>query len=899
MRRAFVLLAVGAAFFFAQSRAAETPEEFTFRKGGFRTYTIEASAAAQTAGPAGETWVRLRARSKGTNEVQVSNRLVLKITEPGVLPALLRGRPLALDQTIATNLFILRAPDVLTALRQAAQLGTNAEVLASYPVMRHPKRALSMGEYAPAPNDPYFAQQWHLENRASNGPPVSAGADVNAREAWTVTRGEGSVIAITDTGVEYTHPDLAGNNLAALNLNFLTLPDSQIYALASTNGLPTDNNDSHATCVAGLAAAVQNNGAGVSGVAPGAKFGSWKIASGGVFNLDSYQEMAMYQFQSNIVSVQNHSWDTGAMLEQPLDVLQDQGIENAVTLGRGGKGVVIVRAAGNFRLDGGEGQADGGDANDDPYSNDPREIAVAAVGADGRVASYSNPGACVLVAAPGGDLSATNGGWQWQTNPPALVTTDRVGTNGFNTTTNPPGSDQNNYVFATNFFVGTSGAAPIVTGVVALMLSANTNLTYRDVQLLLALSSRHYDLADPAVQTNGAGLRVSYNVGYGVPDAALAVRLARMWTNRPPATSVSFTTNLVAPMPEDAYVLSIPGAPAALRIIHGTPSLGAQADQPTPPASLISVGLATNVISRNLAGQAALIERGSAFFFDKINFAAQAGATFAVVYDNTNEARFTMSDTEFTPIPAIFIKQSDGQALEAYLAPQTSGAGAPGQITTLSTNIFFNVTNTLVCEHVHVTVNTDCQLRAGVRIVLTSPMGTRSVLEHLNEDQDPGPVDWTYTTTEHFFEGSAGIWQLAFSDEQPAVTGNVLSVTLKIDGVPIVDTDADGLDDNWERRYFSGLSQGPADTPAGDGWDNAVKQALGADPREPLFPFTVDLSLWDSQWARLAWPGVAGAQYEIHTLGGAAPTAVPGLFWETESFISRATPMNFFFIGRQ
>jgi len=69
-------------------------------------------------------------------------------------------------------------------------------------------------------------------------------------------------------------------------------------------------------------------------------------------------------------------------------------------------------------------------------------------------------------------------------------------------------------VFNATGFKGTSGSAPQIAGVVALVLGANPNLYVRDVRQILLLSARHFDLADPDLQTNGAGLRVSHNLGF-------------------------------------------------------------------------------------------------------------------------------------------------------------------------------------------------------------------------------------------------------------------------------------------------------------------------------------------------------------------------------------------------
>src|SRR6185312_6051833 len=125
-----------------------------------------------------------------------------------------------------------------------------------------------------------------------------------------------------------------------------------------------------------------------------------------------------------------------------------------------------------------------------------------------------------------------------------------------------------------------------------------------------------------------------------------------------------------------------------------------------------------------------------------------------------------------------------------------------GQINLNSTNYSFNVTESLLCEHVGVRIKTDHPLRGDLRITLVSPQGTRSILQRYNGDTQPGPVDWTYYSTHHFFETSAGVWTLYVSDESAGFTGNVLSASLTIFGVPITDSDHDGLDDGWEMVHF-------------------------------------------------------------------------------------------------
>src|SRR5207244_839354 len=108
--------------------------------------------------------------------------------------------------------------------------------------------------------------------------------------------------------------------------------------------------------------------------------------------------------------------------------------------------------------------ADGDNVNEHNFQNSIYTIAVAATDVNGKVASFSTPGAALLVSAPG----------------VGIVTDDRAGNLGF---------VSGDYVSIS----GTSFAAPEVTGVIALMLEANPNLGYRDIQQILAYSSHQTD----------------------------------------------------------------------------------------------------------------------------------------------------------------------------------------------------------------------------------------------------------------------------------------------------------------------------------------------------------------------------------------------------------------------
>lgn len=773
------------------------------------------------AGPAGigAQWIHAH-REGSADEVLFGKGVIVRLVTGADAEAILPSD--RMRTRIAENLWWVETPDAPSALELTRSLMSQSEVELVHPNRR--RLYLQKRVYAARPNDPLYAKQWHLDNRdATTGVPL--GIDLNVRPAWPVTRGTNIIVAIADGGVTADHPDL-GNTQGAPHFDFF----------GNRPGEPlSDSSPDHGTACAGIIGATANNNLGVVGVAPEATLASWPIFGMHDFGdgsgpqdviADDASLAAMFRYDKDKISVQNHSWGSTSTSLTSIDALSDAAIEEATAKGRSGLGVVMVRAGGNER----EGFIN---SNDDGFAADPRAIAVAAVRADGRATSYSSPGANILVGAPSGDPIS-----DFEEDPaaPNIVTTDRVGSDGYNTADGTDGD----YAVGISGFDGTSAASPQIAGVCALILGANPKLGYRDVQQILLQSSRHYDFADPDVRTNGAGFVVSHNVGFGIPDAGLAVELARHWRNRAALktvkSSVNTSSRLVA---DDSLRLELVGAglPASLTSVHCLPSQGPHAETNTARLPLVYVGLGNTNIQVDLRGKAALIQRGDNFFSDKIERAAKAGAEFVVIYNNvaTDPQVLIMFGTTFTPVPAIFINKANGDALKNYVETH------PVNTARLSINptvTKWTITDSIVCEQVGVRLTTTHPLRSDVRITLVSPSGIRSILQFINVDDGPGPQNWTYWTTHHFYESSVGEWHVDITDERAADTGNVTLAQLILRGTAITDEDKDGLDDQWERQYFGDLRYGPQDDPDGDGMSNAREQCLNTNPNlyDPVVP---------------------------------------------------------------
>ncbi|MFP6872421.1 MAG: S8 family peptidase [Verrucomicrobiales bacterium] len=382
-------------------------------------------------------------------------------------------------------------------------------------------------------NDPRYAwntsntgYQWHLNNTGQNG--SIAGHDVNVTSVWNSYLGSGVTIGIVDDGLEVTHPDLSPNANTTIDHNW-------------NNGAPDDPTptsifDGHGTSCAGVAAARGGNAIGVTGVAPQASLVGLRLIAGSITAKEEAEALA---WRNDIIDIKSNSWgwhDSGDALYS-LDPLVADALIDGTQNGRDGLGVIYVWAGGN-------GRQNGDYSNYDGHNNAPETISVGAVDSSKQQSYYSESGANVLVCAP------SNGGTS------SITTTTLVAHGSY-----------------TDEFGGTSSATPLVAGVVALILEANPDLGWRDIQEILIRSSNKINLkTDPNWSINGAGFAFHHGYGAGMVDAEAAVALAKNWQNLGPQQSVTRTSgSLGLPIPDDNSVgisASLIFPPGKLRVEH-------------------------------------------------------------------------------------------------------------------------------------------------------------------------------------------------------------------------------------------------------------------------------------------------------------------------------------------
>ncbi|MEM1085862.1 MAG: S8 family peptidase [Verrucomicrobiota bacterium] len=398
---------------------------------------------------------------------------------------------------------ILSFPKAGDSLNQLDAIRALADVANAHPLLGRKNRKKLV------PNDPRYAwsptntsYQWHLNNTGQNGSP--SGLDVNIIGVWDSYLGNGVTISIVDDGLDTTHPDLSANVNTAI--------DHDWNDATPNDPRPFNNVDDHGTSCAGVAAARGNNGVGVSGAAPQAELVGLRLIADSTTDAEDAEALA---WRTDVIDISSNSWGQGDSGFEffSMGPLTTAALANGVTNGRNGKGTIYVWAGGN-------GRDDGDYANYDGYNNAVETIAVGAIDFSGEQSWYSESGANLLISAPSDAFS----------NDPAITTTTLVSKGSY-----------------TNDFGGTSSATPLVAGVVALMLEANPDLGWRDVQEILIRSATKIDASDAGWSDNGAGFHFHHGFGAGMVDADAAVALATTWVNLGSAQTVTAASGAINP----------------------------------------------------------------------------------------------------------------------------------------------------------------------------------------------------------------------------------------------------------------------------------------------------------------------------------------------------------------
>ncbi len=406
--------------------------------------------------------------------------------------------PLSDGRVLGERTQLIRSTSI-TSVELAARLSAQGDV--EYAVVDAHMRALG------APNDPYYGSgqtaitpavgQWYLRSPSGDG----AASSINAEAAWSITTGKSSVVvAVLDTGIT-RHPDLDGKVLPGYDFvsdvgqandgngrdsdpsdpgDGVTAADVGVVASCTTSDISSSS--WHGTQTAGLIGAATNNGVGMASIGHDVmllplrvlgKCGGTESDVGSAMLWAAGISVDGVPDNKNPAKVINLS--LGAASGSPCDTYY-QGVVNQVLA----KGVVVVAAAGN------QGLAVGSPANCTGV------ISVAGVRHTGTKVGYSDLGNNVVISAPAGNCVNTSGACLFP-----LLTTSNSGTTG------PVSPIYTDDTFHPS--LGTSFSAPLVSGTIALMFSANPALTPTAVRNALMTTARAFPSsgAPPIQRTTG------------------------------------------------------------------------------------------------------------------------------------------------------------------------------------------------------------------------------------------------------------------------------------------------------------------------------------------------------------------------------------------------------------
>ncbi|XP_026138763.1 proprotein convertase subtilisin/kexin type 7 isoform X2 [Carassius auratus] len=350
-------------------------------------------------------------------------------------------------------------------------------------ILRRSKRSLTF-------NDPRYPRQWHLHNDEKRG------MDVNVTGVWerNIT-GAGVTVVVVDDGVQHTLADLQPNYS----------PEGS-YDLNSNDPDPMPHPDGHSdnhhgTRCAGEIAAVSNNSFCAVGVAYRARVAGIRVLDG---PLTDSMEAVAFNKHYQVNDVYSCSWgpdDDGRTVDGPHP-LGKAALQHGVIAGRRGFGSIFVVASGN----GGQNEDN---CNYDGYANSIYTVTIGAVDEKGKRPFYAEECASMLA------VTFSSGSRPLR----SIVTSDWSLQSGTG---------------CTDGHTGTSAAAPLAAGMVALMLQVRPCLSWRDVQHIISYTAtQHDDDAQADWGINGAGFRHSHKYGFGLLNAWRLVNAAKVWESVP------------------------------------------------------------------------------------------------------------------------------------------------------------------------------------------------------------------------------------------------------------------------------------------------------------------------------------------------------------------------------
>ncbi|XP_054715875.1 neuroendocrine convertase 1-like [Uloborus diversus] len=354
-------------------------------------------------------------------------------------------------------------------------------------------------------NDFLWPDQWYLHDTRNLADIPEL--DMRTIPVWDMGyTGKGVVVTIMDDGLEWNHTDIFKNYDPEASWDTNDNDPDPFPRYDSS-----DSNNHGTRCAGEIAMTANNEKCGV-GVAYNAKVGGIRMLDG-IVN-DAVESVSIAHNVEH-VDIFSASWgpsDDGMTVDGPKR-LAVEALEKGITQGRSGKGVIYVWASGN-------GGAKGDNCNCDGYTNSIYTLSVGSASQRGDFPWYGERCASTMTTA------YSSGAYSDQ----KIATTDL-------------------HNKCTVHHTGTSAAAPLAAGVIALVLEANPELTWRDVQHLVAWNSEYIHLKNnKGWKRNAAGLMYNSRFGFGLINAESMVKAARNWTLVPEKTTC--TVESTSPLPK-------------------------------------------------------------------------------------------------------------------------------------------------------------------------------------------------------------------------------------------------------------------------------------------------------------------------------------------------------------